>query len=921
MTALVVVVVPPGPLDAVTETLVDWSAAGLLSPMVVLDPSGVRGQDFPVSYVADGQRWGGNIQQVLTSQRYDRVRLCVLVPAIGEAPGLSAAAEHGVHQAILGTGAVPKVELIRAIVTRPGSGQGRVDLVREGWHNVLLSPEDSPGPGAGHSPLPPSVDPHEIAPYAAAALAGLTGLWQGIDEGPLDDAPAPYGQNVRLMRGYYRDLDASGIQATVRNEITELRDEVPLPNQHGRPAVYIDDTQMATNDMAAAVLRKHASTFRGQRVQPAAVEADNVGMWKAITMLLGFIWASITLAPMKWYSMVVGNVSSAAARGVHSVVFGSDPSAYNVVAKGELAGGNADWQQLARASATLGDALDSDGTPRQHEVTGDFSAVWRDYIECGLTLVDAGDRSHNIAPIQVGNERGVLRRMTDLVPASGFDKIPPRVASAVGITKVRAADPLGTHTLRQRLHHVSGQPNLARDVDSTLQELDAWEARGQQSYASRMGGMIAQQLMRTADEVRGLMQRVQQAAQAEQVDSGSAARQKSIALWMRVLFIVFLAVVALMLVGGWQQWWEWSTSGITIGISFLVWLIGSFVLFVMGQRELFRDINRRKVAVSQSEADQRNLRTAMRDLRRQTEAYGQFLEWTRALGVLAHRPFGPPVPPPESVDQLSAGLPRNVALGAAQAEPAAIAKVVSLLRRETFGAGWLSRPWESMLADAGRRLGPDAYEISEDPRRMWLQRAGVQESFLTRWADVLEAEGVSRTGGDELWDYVMRRLTDPNSHQLREELIGQVRTADGDTVPAAKFWRGIGDEQPPASGDLDARVLNRDARMSGRATVRQRWPQVRAEGLSRRAVLVELGDAFPSYEIDLTHSEEPEQTAAASWADSSWQAEPASAPAQTIWEQSGTPAADSQAGTGTPGAEQTDDGPPAGTAMPDGLVF
>ncbi|OYO18092.1 hypothetical protein CGZ93_16180 [Enemella dayhoffiae] len=854
MPALTVLIAPPGPAEGVGDALADWSAAGLLHPFLWVDGGSAaesgRG-NTPALLVHAGRRVGTSLEQTLTQQRFEQVRLVVLVPALAGAAGVPSQVEQQIHQAALATGAASQVQLLRAVLTRPDSGPVAADLVREGWHNIVLAPEQSRGPGLGQSVLPPATDAVSVGADAAAAVAGLTGLWQHLDAAPLDGVPAPFGRTLRLARSFYRSLDASAVADQVRAELLSVADGVPLPRQHGVQAVHIDDAPMAANDMAVSVLRRHASQFRGERVAPAPVEAEKVGAWRALKMLFGFLWASLTMAPMKWYSMVVGDTGGATANRVQQLVFGADPAAYNVVAQGELAAGRADWQDLNRATASLDQALD--GGKRTHEIAGDFSAVWSDYVDAGLTLVDAGERSAN-TPIQVGTERGVLRRMSDCAPGpdEAFRQIPPRVAAAVGISDVRAADPLGQHTLQMRLRGLAAEPSLARDADATLRELETWQQRHRHSYAARTGAMIADTLMSTAEEVRGLAQLVSRGNTGDLSNSRTAARQKQIAAWLRTLFFGWIGLSLLLVVGGFLNFVTWGSVALASGIGLVVWLVGSLVLFLIGQRDLFADLNARRAEVSKAEADQRNLATALRDLHRQTEAYGQFLEWTRVLGVLLHAPFGDAAVQRSGADPITEGLPVGVRIGVTEVDPEATADVVALMRRDLFQSGWLSAPWQATLTDAGQRLGTSAVDISQDPRRLFAQRARVSESWLTKWADELERAGVGTVAGDQLWQFAMQRLSQPD---YRSRLVGRVKVAGtgaGAHLTESEFMSGVDGTRPVDPGRFDLGVLAREARLEGRAdSVVESWPFARAEGLNRQAVLVQLSEALPDYTFDL----------------------------------------------------------------------
>ncbi|WP_026927063.1 hypothetical protein [Granulicoccus phenolivorans] len=864
MAALVALLAPPGPMDGICDALTDWSAAGMIEPFLWIDAARWTAPTPPVGvtpglFVNTGRRLGTSLEHVVTQQQFERVRLVVLVPAVAGAPGVDQETEHAVHQAILRTAAVPTVELIRAVVTRPASGPVAADLTREGWHNVILAPEESRGPGLGHSALPASTDPLDIGAEAAAQLAGLTGLWRGLRAAPLDGAAAPFGHSLRLARSWYRNLDSREVEDTVRTQMLSTADGVPLPRLHGSQAVYIDDAQRACSDMASAVLGRHASLFRGERVAPAPVDADKVGPGKALSMLFGFIKASMTMAPMKWYSLVLGDVQGATANRVQSLVFGQDPSSYEVVASGSLAGGRADWREVGRAAGNLDHLLDDAG-PRAHEGTGDFTPVWVDFVESGLTLVDAGERSY-AKPIPVGTERGVLRTMSDCVPSpqQQFTRIPPRVASAIGISTVRASDPLGIRTLQLRLRGLGDQPSLARDADTTLRELEQWQNRYAHTYSAGFGGMLGQGLMNTAEEVQQLLARLSGGDRVDLSDARTQARQRTIASWMRGLLIGLLAlVVVLCVLTGLSilTWWGALLAGLA-GV--LAWFGGSLVLFLQGQRDLFRDLTKRKAAMSQVQADEQNLRTAMRDLRRFTEGYGQFQEWSRVLSVVIHQPFGEVARVRTDTPEVEQGLPLNVRVGKAETRPESAAEVVNLLRRDLFTTGWLSGPWQATLNDAGNRLGPRAYDLTQNPRLMFAQRSGVQESWLGAWADLLEREGIGPASGNQLWAAAMQRLSQP---EYQHRLVAGVRlTGAAEPVSQEEFLGGVGDPvTPPAASRFGDGVLSREAQLDGRAgAVEVSWPLSVSQGLSRRALLVQLSEAAPEYTFNLGERLRPER--------------------------------------------------------------
>src|SRR5438477_298984 len=76
-----------------------------------------------------------------------------------------------------------------AATTTPDSA-----LVLEGWHNLLVAPEDSAAPGLGAVPWGPMTDALDFAQYTAPVIAAIAGLWAGLQQTPFDTAEILPGQ-------------------------------------------------------------------------------------------------------------------------------------------------------------------------------------------------------------------------------------------------------------------------------------------------------------------------------------------------------------------------------------------------------------------------------------------------------------------------------------------------------------------------------------------------------------------------------------------------------------------------------------------------------------------------------------------------------------------------------------------------------
>lgn len=872
---LAVLVAPPGPLAGIRETLQDWSAAGLVGSYLWMECCDGSGRQDRGLLVEDGDVTPTGVEDVLATRRMDRIRICMLVPVLSDGTVSDGVVSDGTTSLIgpdeedrlaaritLARGPA-KVERLRCIVTRHGAvldpgDRGSADrnrgddvsdsLAREGWHNVVIAPEDAAGPGLGMKILTATDDALAIGPPAAAVLAGLTGLWAGIKTAPLDDQSILPGRTVRVARGYFRRLDASAVQTAVRRGVFATDAGLPRPRTGSGRAVTIEDVDSATAAMAQQLWTKHQSVLRGPRVQPPAVTATKIGPLQAIRMLFGFIGATVRNAPMTWYRTMLNRVASKTASAVQSGVFGRTPSSYEVVVRGVRPDGTpADWRELAAATGQLEEALVEAGQLSQ-PTRPDLSALWQDYVAAALTLADAGDRGTRagLPPIMVGTDLGVVRRAADIVPGpqSRLDLDgSPSAGSDEGRTGLHPVDVLGSYTREQQLSEAGDLGG-----DRKLSRLRQWTARWQHTFGHRVGARLGKAVLDTEHEVRSLVEALTQAADLSEIEEDTRRRQRKLAKLMRIFLIIFGGLEVVLFGLRWLKLIDWSVVAFA-GVGVLIaWLIASFVVFVRNQQALFAELNRRREIGSQAEANRQNLAYATRDLRRLTEAYDQFLAWSRVIGVVLTEPFGPDAAGERLAPVDTGGLPLSVRVGEAEEESAVVAEAVEQARRRIFGAGWLTAnpnaPWLRALSDAPARLGPRAMDLRDEPQRMFTENTD-PESLLLAWADDLERHGLGAAGADWYWSRIADGLSAP---ELSRQLIARV-VVDGRPEAWDDFAADI--DRVVEGQSFHPELFDSQARVAGRHRISQNWYAEATRGLSRTAVLVQLTDGIPVFDLAL----------------------------------------------------------------------
>jgi hypothetical protein len=842
MSVLTVLLAPHTEAEEILAVLTDYSAVGLLDRFAWVNSADAGASSLPATLITAGRANPVVLQQIVTAQRHERLRLAVLVPL--EAPAASLvplAVERQVEQ-IMRFGAMgTPITLLRLLYTHGAAAAVTADpsLVLEGWHNLLIAPEDSAGPGLGSVTLDRLTDPLDVARHVAPVVAAASGLWAGIESTPFDTLGILPGLTIRAVRAFYRQLDTTAVEEQLRAQLFDPNGRLPLPRGGTVPVVYINDVAMATRSIAEALWRKHRDVLRGPRVAVETGAVQRISIWAALKMFLSFLGAALRTAPSKWVSAVVGSVSSVVATTVQNMVFGRADSAYAVVAGAEPAS----WEDLGRSADALGAALGGAGG-REHIAHQDLSPLWTDFVNAALTLADGGRRAAGLEPVRVGAAVGVVRNCADVVPgaADRFSAIPASLAAVIGVGTVEAPDVMGTAALRERLTRTYGDPAAGVEARRAAADLDTWQANAAKSYAWQTGLILANFLDRARAEVAGLVQQIRDTANRDAMDERLRRRQRTIGLILKTFGWTLFAALALLAFAAAVGWVSWKFALITGAVLLGLYLVIALGLFLLTQRDLFAEINLRQSQQSQLDAMNANLRTAVQDLGRLSAAYGQLLAWSRVLGAMLRAPFGPAPQRRPAAGQLTDGLPRSTQLGVATANREATDTAIHGIEQRLYQVGWLTAPWEDMLAAAAK-------ELHEDPSVLFAMPGAGTGSALDRWSCAAASGQLHATGADALWRRVQQMLADPQS-PAADALTGAVYvSASGRSVPAAEFSAGVTERRPDRAAPFDAWLFTDAALTAGRSAVVVDEPVVVRRGVGYRAAVVHAGDGLPPYDF------------------------------------------------------------------------
>ncbi|OBG71236.1 MULTISPECIES: hypothetical protein [unclassified Mycobacterium] len=841
--ALTVLVAPHRHTDELIGVLNDYSAAGLLGAFVWVDADDARGPATTATMVRDGRPEVVVLQQVLSAKPYQRVRVAVLVPLDAPAEQRAPlAAEQHVEQVVRSTARGAGVTLLRMLLTtgRGAASQSDLSVVVEGWHNLLVAPEDSPAPGLGAVPWGQLAEPLDLAQRAAPVVAAVAGLWADVQQTPFDSVEILPGQTVRTVRAFYRSLDTADVEKRLRARLFDPGGRLPLPHGGQVPVLYLEDVAAAGQAMARALWTKHRDVLRGARLGDDAVPTQAISIWAALKMFLRFMGGALRNAPSAWLSAVKGSVSAVLASTVQGTVFGGRESAFSVVTSNQPA----DWQDLGRSADSLNAALGGPGGGG-HLAQQDLSPLWTDFVNGALTLADGGRRAKGLEPIHVGSGVGVLANAADVVPsrADRFTAIPTSLAAVIGVSELEPADVLGVADLRQRLQRAYSDPAAGVEARGASTELDRWQQHASRSYAWQAGSILADFLGRARAEVAQIAEQIQRAAGEISIDERVRARQQAISTilatltWATLGVLVVLTGVAVAGFAGWT--FPLVTGGVLLGLYILV----SLALFLFAQRDLFTLMNLQKSQQNRLELMHANLQNALQDVSRLSTAYGQFLSWCRALGPVLRAPFGPAPAGRPTAPLIADGLPRCAQIGVADPGPERADDAAHAIQRRLYSLGWLTKPWQDMVGHAAARL-------REEPEMLYRMPGFRTGSGLDQWSEAVAAGHVQSTGADALWQRVEQMFASDDG--VGSALTGAVLApAAGQHIPAGQFSAGVVDHRPGHAAPFDGSVFTDAAMTAGRSAVAIDTATLTRTGLGYRAAVVQASDGLAPYDFTL----------------------------------------------------------------------
>lgn len=839
MTVRVVLLGGRGAAEGLRDALVDYSAAGLLDDFVWV-PASEAGPDPRCLVVQRGVVRTARLVDVIADGLAQPARFAAVWALTRGSESPEPQAVSAVERLLpLGVGA-----RYRVLVTgSEGTFGDATAAAVGGWHNIVLSPEDSDTPAGGQVFLGGDPSPAEVGRVLAPRLAALLGLWDGQETAPLDgERPSP-GAQLRFFRSFTRVLDGRDLENDLRVAVLPAPGSLTLPMIGGQPAQQVPDPRAAANDMAGRIWARHRKVLDGVRSDRGVPQPEPRRWQQALGLFFSFLGAALRNAPGAWLANVKARAASGAAGAVHDVVYGAG-SAYAVVVAGRLPDGRlAQWEEVADAVGDLSAALTTSGHLSQQPAPDRLGDLWRDVVNGALTLGDAGRRDAALPPVTVGAGLGIVSDPSQIVPdpADVFAVESGPVEARLGLGTVPAADVLAARRLRSDLQQLEST-DIAVEASKVRARLESWFPRRASAFSTAFAKPLAERLTAVTDEIRALLATLERLSGASAVGVDEARHQSR--LGRQILLAAAIGLIAAVV--GYvvadrvaESWWEaWAVVVVILGAT----VIAMLIVFTSGQAALFRALNAMRTAQSDLERTRADLGHAITHHHQLVSAYRQFRSWSAVLGEVLARPLGSAHEMDSRSDTAVDGLPRSVRRGAAVSSPATIGDVSVGLRRNHLRQGWLTGPLEAVQEDGVGRLGPEAQHLRGKPDAMFTP-SGL--AYLDTWTSLVLDRGVGAAPADRIWEQVEEEFrSDPA--RSRDVIVELVRD-HGRESSLASFMDAL--TSSTVSQPFPQSVLVPAARVGSAPTPQRPIVRGSASGLSSWVTVCELSDGFDSWSL------------------------------------------------------------------------
>lgn len=841
----------------------DWHIQGLIDPVRIVDLDLLRDDHpaVPVTVLGPDGRVGAALQQDLAHAQTGRLRLAVVGVVDDEEATVTQAQATRVLEAMTQTMPGSRTTQLNVTAGSPRSEWQQRSLVMFGWHNLAISPEESRAPGRPAAPIGRNVEDPKWYMLLAGTVTSLLGLWPGQQEGPFDELGAPSGQLIVPIRSYSRSLSSGSVQHALGTRLVSVSERYPTPRVDASYALAVDDEANRAIGMAERLFQKHPDAMPRVRHATPPPKPKQVGAWDAVKEFLRFFADALKKAPGRLVNAVLHAASRTVANTVQNAVFGGSDSGYAVVVRGVRADGSStSWAEYENSlesviKRTAADSSELPPVPQKPQ-------LWHDFVDGGLTLLDAGSRSPELAPWTLGAQRAIVAS-TDRVapnPAETFT-LPASLAAFLPGWEIEPGDDISVGRLFDRFDYLARtQPHLGQAITAERNRLRQWAEDARGSYTGHVGRRLGDAHRATIDEVGQLTDKVNHLSAQPEVPNNVRELQDSLTMQVMVLSAVSASSIAILIALAALGVFAWPFLILGILLVLLGWTGTGAILHMRSSAQVYAAVNRIDQRSTELEDAQRHRIEALEDLRRISRAYRQYLDWSRVLGAFVHAPHGNPSEVTEQSVHVGQGLPLNIAIGVAMPDDEAVDEVANRWRGQLFPVGWLSEPWNEFRASLPPSLGSMRHQLQTDQTLLFHDPVIEGVPALTRWSRAMAEHAAARSMSPTIQGQIVQlTLQDADA---RDTLLSRVFVRDADDgspgeVRRTDFVAGLDTEQG-GQDSFQPGLFSDEASVVDVRNVHDAIRQVDASGLDVALVVVQIGGAYPVSQLAGDRIPEPE---------------------------------------------------------------
>jgi hypothetical protein len=832
----------------IQQALRDWVIAGVAKSHAVLRTHELG--DAACHHVSSAGIEVTSVQDLLAQERPRRARVVVLHELLPDRPPLPFDAVTELLDRLT-SAAGTECAWTRCVLHISGPGAAPAPEAHDGWHNIVISPEDSHAPGEPLVVVDRGPTGSKHAVYATAAVAAISGLLTGQKGAPIDDWPVAPGQHVIVARAFSRRLDAADLELQLRRTTQNLSGGLPRVTGDGVAFMHHPDPARAANEMAKAFWTQNRHLFEGPRDTTEPPARRPIRVVEALREFAGYMVAALRAAPAAWARGLLESSKATLAAGVESLVFGED-SVYLVTFGGRSPeGGVASKDQTWHALDQVNERLRLVASDHR---TADLSSLWRQFIDGALTLGDGQTRGEGLRAPHSAGTPAVVRTPSHIAPPVGqyFHISDGSLAAQLPVTRALAGDVMESSVLDRALGSLESDARLGVAASRELETLHEWTQQQTDSYTAFVLGHIAAEIEARSEEAGALRAVLTRAVASETPSAAAVKKQRRVARVVALILAVTVVLVVSLVVTGVAALLTWSLVALLSLPIVITGLGAAFVTFYRGERDLFQRLHARKTAISEAPAAERNLVQVLREAQHLATTYRVGLAWAQVIGAFLHRPLPPSGEATEPSKTLAGPAPRAMSFGVARSSKTEMARVAHLLRQRTFRVGWLSQPWQSFLSSLTTQLGASAAGFGE--RSLLELDPEDSVNLLGAWSSTLTIEGNRSTAADELWVKSQSLLQNGDP---AVSFLTTVAVATGagrvEEMPMHDFRSAV---EPVDRGDtaLATAVFSPTAIALGlnRVLPKYDWADFSQVGLGCLAVLVQRTEALPPSALDRT---------------------------------------------------------------------